>query len=134
MTERELHALENLEEENQRLLQELEAESQRLRELEAENQRLQELADKNQKLHRLIDENVILKSLFEKMSETTLQDIGSYFTNEVLENLLTTRDGLRIGGERKKVTILFSDLRRSTEISGFCGRRNRRSFRCAPAE
>ena len=117
MTERELHTLENLEEENQRLLQELEAESQRLRELEAENQRLQELADKNQKLHRLIDENVILKSLFEKMSETTLQDIGSYFTNEVLENLLTTRDGLRIGGERKKVTILFSDLRRSTEIS-----------------
>ena len=117
MTERELHALENLEEENQRLLQELEAESQRLRELEAENQRLQELADKNQKLHKLIDENVILKSLFEKMSDTTLQDIGSYFTNEVLENLLTTRDGLRIGGERKKVTILFSDLRRSTEIS-----------------
>ena len=51
------------------------------------------------------------------MNDTTLLDIGSYFTNEVLEDLLTTRDGLRIGGERKRVTILFSDLRRSTEIS-----------------
>lgn len=127
MTEQELHRLRCLEEENGRLLQELEEEKQRLQKLEKENRQLRELADENrrkqkptvenQHLQELVDENVILKSLFPKMNDTTLLDIGSYFTNEVLEDLLTNRDGLRIGGERKRVSILFSDLRRSTEIS-----------------
>ena len=115
--EGEKQQLQKLEEENQRLQQEFEGEKQRLQKLEEENQRLGKLADENQWLKALADGNVILKKLFPKMNDTTLLDIGSYFTNEVLEDLLTTRDGLRIGGERKRVTILFSDLRRSTEIS-----------------
>jgi len=108
MTEQGLHRLQELEEENRRLLQELAVESQRrIRMLEEENQRLQELEE----------ENIVLKRQFPKMNDKIFQDIESYFTNEVLEDLLLTKDGLRIGGERKKVTILFSDIRRSTEIS-----------------
>lgn len=117
MTEQGLRRLRELEEENQRLLQEFEEESQRLRELAEENQRLQGLEEENQRLRELEDVNAVLKRLFPKMNDATLQDIESYFTNEVLEDVLTTRNGLRIGGERKRVTILFSDLRRSTEIS-----------------
>ena len=108
--------LRGLEDEDQRL-KELEEGNRRLRKLEAENQLLKQLEEENQRLRELGDENVILKRLFPKMNEATLLDIESYFTNEVLEDLLTSRNGLRIGGERKRVTILFSDLRRSTEIS-----------------
>ncbi|MDX2231221.1 MAG: adenylate/guanylate cyclase domain-containing protein [Leptolyngbyaceae cyanobacterium bins.349] len=36
---------------------------------------------------------------------------GRYLTNEVVANLLETPAGLKLGGERRKVTILVSDLR-----------------------
>lgn len=36
---------------------------------------------------------------------------GSYLTDEVVASLLDTPEGLKFGGERRKVTILMSDLR-----------------------
>ncbi len=36
---------------------------------------------------------------------------GRYLTDEVVANLLETPEGLKLGGERRKVTILMSDLR-----------------------
>ncbi len=36
---------------------------------------------------------------------------GRYLTNEVVSNLLETPSGLKLGGERRKVTVLMSDLR-----------------------
>lgn len=36
---------------------------------------------------------------------------GRYLTNEVVANLLENPEGLRLGGERKKITMLTSDLR-----------------------
>ena len=72
----------------------------RLREIEEERQYLHGLEEENQRLREIEDENVLLKRLLPKMNDTTLLDIGSYFTNEVLEDLLMTRNGLRIGGER----------------------------------
>ncbi len=36
---------------------------------------------------------------------------GRYLTNEVVANLLETPSGLKLGGERRKVTVLVSDLR-----------------------
>lgn len=106
MTDQGFRRLQELEKENRCLLRELEVENQELREHEKES-RQQEPED----------EDLLRKRLIPQMNDTTFLDIGSHFTNEVLEDLLTTRNGLRIGGERKKVTILFSDLRRSTEIS-----------------
>ncbi|MEB3340925.1 ATP-binding protein [Okeania sp.] len=45
------------------------------------------------------------------------QAFGRYLTDEVVSNLLETPEGLKLGGERKKVTILTSDIRGFTGIS-----------------
>ena len=45
------------------------------------------------------------------------QAFGRYVTDEVVSNLLETPEGLKLGGERKKVTILTSDLRGFTSLS-----------------
>jgi adenylate cyclase len=39
------------------------------------------------------------------------QIFGRYLTDEVVSNLLETPEGLNLGGEKRKVTLLFSDLR-----------------------
>ncbi len=43
--------------------------------------------------------------------------LGRYLTDEVVANLLETPTGLKIGGERRQVTLLFSDLRGFSAIS-----------------
>ncbi|AFY35343.1 CHASE2 domain-containing protein [Calothrix sp. PCC 7507] len=45
------------------------------------------------------------------------QTFGRYLTDEVVANLLETPSGLTLGGERRKVTILVSDLRGFSAIS-----------------
>jgi adenylate cyclase len=42
---------------------------------------------------------------------------GRYLTDEVVASLLDSPDGLRLGGERRKVTFLVSDLRGFTPLS-----------------
>ncbi len=42
---------------------------------------------------------------------------GRYVTDAVVENLLETPQGLRLGGENRQVTVLFSDLRGFSAIS-----------------
>jgi adenylate cyclase len=42
---------------------------------------------------------------------------GRYLTDEVVSNLLETPSGLQLGGERRKVTILMSDLRGFSAVS-----------------
>jgi adenylate cyclase len=39
------------------------------------------------------------------------QIFGRYLTDEVVANLLETPEGLNLGGEKRKATLLFSDLR-----------------------
>ncbi len=48
-----------------------------------------------------------------KMQKT----FGRYLTDEVVNNLLENPAGLKLGGERRKVTILVSDLRGFSSIS-----------------
>lgn len=43
--------------------------------------------------------------------------LGRYLTDEVLANILETPSGLTLGGERRKVTLLFSDLRGFSAMS-----------------
>lgn len=43
--------------------------------------------------------------------------LGRYLTDEVVANILETPSGLKLGGERRKVTVLVSDLRRFSAIS-----------------
>ena len=42
---------------------------------------------------------------------------GRYLTDEVVANLLENPEGLKMGGERRKITILTSDLRGFTALS-----------------
>jgi adenylate cyclase len=43
---------------------------------------------------------------------------GRYLTDEVVANLLDSPEGLRLGGERRQVTMLMADLRGFTSLSG----------------
>ncbi|MDY6898720.1 MAG: adenylate/guanylate cyclase domain-containing protein [Cyanobacteriota bacterium] len=45
------------------------------------------------------------------------QTFGRYLTSEVVTTLLETPEGSKIGGEKKNVTILFSDLRGFSALS-----------------
>tara|TARA_R110002073_G_scaffold331662_1_gene516703 strand:- start:952 stop:3228 length:2277 start_codon:yes stop_codon:yes gene_type:complete len=45
------------------------------------------------------------------------QTFGRYLSHEVVEKLLTTPDGLELGGENREVTFLVSDLRGFTALS-----------------
>ena len=45
------------------------------------------------------------------------QTFGRYLTDEVVANLLETPEGLQLGGEKRKVTILMSDLRGFSALS-----------------
>jgi len=46
------------------------------------------------------------------------QTLGRYLTDEVVASLLETPAGLKLGGETRKVTILMSDLRGFSAMSG----------------
>jgi adenylate cyclase len=43
---------------------------------------------------------------------------GRYLTDEVVASLLDSPEGLKLGGEQRQVTILMSDLRGFTSLSG----------------
>ncbi len=45
------------------------------------------------------------------------QVFGRYLTDEVVQNLLDTPQGLELGGEKRRVTILMSDLRGFTTLA-----------------
>src|SRR5262249_30248831 len=45
------------------------------------------------------------------------QTFGRYLTNEVVASLLDSPTGLAIGGEKRKVTLLMSDLRGFTSLT-----------------
>ncbi|MDX2244871.1 MAG: adenylate/guanylate cyclase domain-containing protein [Leptolyngbyaceae cyanobacterium bins.302] len=59
--------------------------------------RTENLAQANRELE---NKNALIRQVF-----------GRYLSNEVVTNLLETPDGLALGGERRKITILTSDLR-----------------------
>ena len=42
---------------------------------------------------------------------------GRYMTDDVVETLLESSEGLQLGGERRKVTVMMSDLRGFSSIS-----------------
>jgi len=76
-------------------------EKKRLRDLEAE-----------QKL-RLIELNKTLE-VRNRFIRTTF---GRYLSDEIVNSILETPEGLKLGGERRKVTIMMTDLRGFTALS-----------------
>ena len=71
---------------------------------------------------RTADEVGQLTSAFNEMMEGLRQrdfirdTFGRYVTKEVVEELLDTSEGLKLGGEVREVTIMFSDLRGFTPL------------------
>ncbi|MEH2304512.1 adenylate/guanylate cyclase domain-containing protein [Nostoc sp.] len=53
----------------------------------------------------------------EKRNQLIRQVFGRYLSDTVVANLLESPEGLKLGGERRKVTILTSDLRGFTALS-----------------
>lgn len=69
------------------------------------------------RMRELEEENSRLKAALNNRESFIRDTVRRYLSDEVLEEILQNDDNIQIGGERKVVTILFSDLRRSTELS-----------------
>lgn len=68
-------------------------------------------------LDALRAENEHLRETLRQRDSFIRSTFGRYLTDEVLEEILEHRDDVCIEGERRIVSILFSDLRSSTELS-----------------
>lgn len=62
-------------------------------------------------------ENELLRNRNEKLDAYIHQGMGAYLTQEVLEEILRHREEAGISAERREVTMLFSDIRGSTELA-----------------
>jgi adenylate cyclase len=71
----------------------------------------------NEKIAALEAENAQLREILEQRDKFIRSTFGSFLTDEVLDEILAETEGVRIGGERRVVSILFSDLRDSTALS-----------------
>jgi adenylate cyclase len=65
----------------------------------------------------LEEENRHLRATVQQQEEFLRKTFGRYLTNEVLDEVLANQGTLTIGGERRLVSMLFSDLRHSTQLS-----------------
>jgi len=63
------------------------------------------------------DKNHELVGQLESRNEFIRSIFGRYVSDSVVEQLLTTPDALRLGGETKNLTIMFSDIRGFTPIA-----------------
>mgnify|MGYP002526824939 CR=1 FL=1 len=50
-----------------------------------------------------------------------LDFFGRYLTDDIVETLLDSPEGLNLGGERREITILMADIRGFTKISSQLG-------------
>jgi len=83
-----------------------------------------ELKNLNFRLQRALKEKNTLSTLLshtsedlEKSSELIKKMFGRYLSTEVMNSLLEDPSGLELGGERRKVTIMITDLRGFTALS-----------------
>ncbi|WP_392535217.1 CHASE2 domain-containing protein [Nostoc sp. C117] len=65
----------------------------------------------------LIGSGIAVTAYIARTAGQIRKTFGRYLTDEVVANLLENPEGLKLGGERKKITILTSDLRGFTAIS-----------------
>ena len=70
-----------------------------------------------ERIRSLEEEVFSLKAAVSARDELIRGTFGRYLTEEVLEEIMKHPTRTSIGGERRVVSILFTDLRRSTELS-----------------
>jgi adenylate cyclase len=89
--------------------------------ISALQQRVAELEQRCQDLETILEISTghadSVEIELERRNELIQNIFGRYVTKEVVEQLLSTPDGLRFGGERKEMTILCSDLRGFTALA-----------------
>ena len=74
-------------------------------------------SEERKRLRDLEEENARLKDQLQQRDEAMRRTMASYLTDEVLEEVLEKGESVRIGGERRVVTMMFTDIRRSTQLS-----------------
>ena len=65
----------------------------------------------------MITSAVIITAYIARTAQDIRKTFGRYLTDEVVATLLEGPEGLKLGGERRKITILTSDLRGFTALS-----------------
>ena len=68
-------------------------------------------------LKRAMEEIRRLAGALEVRNEFIRRTFGRYLSEEVVQSLLETPQGLALGGEKREVTVLFADLRGFTAMS-----------------
>ena len=68
-------------------------------------------------INALQRENAHMKEALAARDAFIHNTFGRYLTDEVLEQIMSGEDGLKIGGERRIVSMMFTDLRCSTQLS-----------------
>jgi class 3 adenylate cyclase len=66
---------------------------------------------------RAMEEARRLTTELERHNEFIRKTFGRYLSREVVESLLSSPEGLRLGGEKRGITIMMSDLRGFTQLS-----------------
>jgi adenylate cyclase len=72
----------------------------------------------------LLERNDAYKALEHMANQLQLHNrfirktFGRYLTDDVVKSLLESPEGLKLGGERRKITLVMSDLRGFTSMSG----------------
>jgi len=70
-----------------------------------------------QQLQERMEEVRRLAGALEKRNRFIQQVFGRYVTDAIVQTLLETPEGLKLGGEKREVTILMSDLRGFTSLA-----------------
>ena len=68
-------------------------------------------------LKRASESLLQLTGQVELRNQMIRQVFGRYLTDEVVEGLLENPEGLRLGGEKRRITVLFADLRGFTTMA-----------------
>lgn len=73
---------------------------------------------------RLIDREIESQKRLEELNKSLdvrnrliRETFGRYLSDEIVENILETPSGLKLGGEKRRITIMMSDLRGFTSIA-----------------
>jgi class 3 adenylate cyclase len=66
---------------------------------------------------RAMEEARRLTAELERHNQFIRKTFGRYLSKEVVENLLSSPEGLRLGGEKRPITIMMSDLRGFSRLS-----------------
>ncbi len=80
-------------------------------------QRTEELAQKNVELEGTLDDLRVAQTKLLASNEFIRRTFGRYVSDSVVDHLLEAPEGLTLGGERRPVTVLASDLRGFTAMA-----------------